>query len=1059
MRKSIGWILLYFSLPAFCQQKLSYDFHHIDQTNGLLHNQVFTIAQDAKGYMWIGTSKGLQRYDGLRLKNYNDDLSGAAIQSKVQDIYADGNFLWLSTTSDIEKLDINTDKLARQLDYGQALADPSSGYDAYTDWDGTQYLLHGFEVYRFNPAAQKMMLYMFSTSLPFTTGKIARDETKKQIWVASPQGLLLFDPVTRKIHSTTHNETGDPLLLAMKGKDIAKIMIDSRHNIWMTSGPNDELFKYDPDVKKLSVYSLVNIKKAQGEKILESVLYNNCVFEDDHANIWVATQQAGLLKYNRLRDNFDYALAAKNESPDIEYNYNIHCIFQDNQENIWLGTDKGITVFNPYRNYFQTLRHQKTNPASLPKNEIQCVIQASSGDILAGTWGGGITVYDSTLKFKRNISIPGEFEKNLIWCFIEKDGTDIWAGCQHGFLHTYNTITGKITTIHPPAFESSTIRCMQKDKEGNIWFGLNNGRIAEWDRRSDKFLSYNDSASKISQGFAPVHSIFIDNKGRFWIGTEEGLKQFDPVQRIYTALYLTGKKTQATVSATHVQGIEEYNDSLLLIGAVNEGLIAFNKNNKSFLHIRLSDGLPSSSVYAIKKNADGNVWLTTDYNLHKFKPGQKGNITYAIDPGIINSSFESVQFYPLHDGRWVTSTSTEVFLFHPDSLSHTNEKAKIAITGFKLFDRPAFTDSVLDGGHPVVLNYQQNFITVEFSALSFLNIQRIRYFYRLSGVDKDWVNANTNGYASYTGLQPGHYIFSVKASDEDDAPVTSMYIVITPPWYRTWWFVFICIAVAGFLIYRWIKTREKNIKTRMQERSDAQAIIQQTQMQLARQQHKMAEAEMNALRAQMNPHFIFNSLNSINNYILKNDADNAAGYLTKFSRLMRLILDNSRSNWVWLQSELKALQLYAELEAFRFDHSFTYKINIDNDVSTGHIMVPPMIIQPYMENAIWHGLMHKKTGGGHLEIHIYKEAENLCISIKDNGVGRESSGRMRSRFSEKQKSYGMKITSERLEIMNKVYDMNAHVSVTDAEANGGDATGTIVLIKFRYTLKNGPVNV
>jgi ligand-binding sensor domain-containing protein len=1033
-------------VPAFCQQKLSYNFRHIDRTNGLLHNQVVTIAQDNKGYVWIGTGKGLQRYDGLRFKNYDSDTGSIGIRPAIENVYAAGHYLWVTTPRGTEKLDINTNRVVRHFICGQTTADVSSGYDSYTGWDGTKYLVNDFEVYKYDLQNQKMTLYMVNTALPSATSHIAKDESKKQAWLISPQGLLLADAATQKIYSVTHNEINHPLLLAMKGKSASGIMTDSRHNTWIASRYNDQLYKFDPFTQKLFVYSLINVKKAQGEEVSRGTLYNNCIFEDNHGNIWVATQQAGLLKYNRQQDNFDYVLAAKNDNQNIEYNYDINCIFQDNQENIWLGTDKGINVFNPYKDYFQTIQHRKNKAASLPQNEVAGFIQAPSGDILIATWGGGISIYDSALTFKKNISFTGEYEKNLLWCFVQKDDKNIWAGCQHGFLHNYNTATGEITTIHPAAFEQSTIRCMQKDREGNAWFGLNNGKIAKWDKQSNQFLAYGGDAANTGGRLAPVYNIFIDSSNHFWAGTEEGLKQFDPVRRVYTATY----------HSTTVQGIEEYNDSTLLVGTVDDGLVFFNKKRQCFTHTTAPGGLPPGAVYAKKKDPAGNVWLTTDYNLYTFSPGKKDGIAYAIGPDIINSSFESVQFYPMHDGRWITATSTELFLFHPDSLSHSNEKPAIAITGFKLFDHPVFIDSVLDAGQPVPLTYSQNFITIEFSDLTFLDVRRPGYYYRLSGVDKDWVNANGNGYASYTNLAPGKYTFSVKAANAGNAPVTYMAITITPPWYKTWWFIFICIAAVGFLVYRWLKMREKNIKNRTLERANAQAIIQQAQMQLDTQQYKMAEAEMNALRAQMNPHFLFNSLNSINNYILKNDADNAAGYLTKFSRLMRLILDNSRSNWVWLQNELKALQLYVELEAFRFDNSFTWKINIDDNVNAGHIMVPPMIVQPYMENAIWHGLMHKKAGGGHLQIDVYREEDNLCITIKDNGVGREAANRMRSRFADNQKSYGMKITSERLEIMNKVYDINATVTVADGTENGGDETGTIVRVKFKYSLKNEP---
>ena len=279
----------------------------------------------------------------------------------------------------------------------------------------------------------------------------------------------------------------------------------------------------------------------EGNKINNGILSINCIFEDNHANIWLATQNAGLLRYNSLHDNFDRVIDNKETSQGIKYNYNVYCIFQDKENNIWLGTDRGINIFNPYQNYIQSVQHENHN-TSLPKNEILGLIQTNTGDILVGTWGGGISVYDSALQFRKNISIKGAYENNLVWCFIQKEDGKIWAGCQHGYLHTYDPVTGEVTTIHPAEFQGSTIWCMQKDNEGNIWFGLNNGKIAKWDKSSNKFLPYNDSLKGIPQVFHAVHNIFIDRSNNIWVSTDYGLKQFDPLKRIYTAVYLSDEK-------------------------------------------------------------------------------------------------------------------------------------------------------------------------------------------------------------------------------------------------------------------------------------------------------------------------------------------------------------------------------------------------------------------------------------------------------------------------------------------------------------------------------------
>jgi LytS/YehU family sensor histidine kinase len=215
-------------------------------------------------------------------------------------------------------------------------------------------------------------------------------------------------------------------------------------------------------------------------------------------------------------------------------------------------------------------------------------------------------------------------------------------------------------------------------------------------------------------------------------------------------------------------------------------------------------------------------------------------------------------------------------------------------------------------------------------------------------------------------------------------------------------------------------------------------------------ERKIATIEMSSLRAQMNPHFMFNSLNSINNFILKNDPDNASGYLTKFSRLMRLILDNSRNEWVSLENELRALGLYIELEALRFDYAFEHLIEITGDVNPETVQIPPMIIQPYVENAIWHGLLHRKERGGKLDIHIWKNHEMLNIEIEDNGIGREEAKKRRSKTATRQKSYGMEITNQRLEIVNKLYDVHASVKIKDLVNANGESEGTAVLLSILY---------
>ena len=213
-------------------------------------------------------------------------------------------------------------------------------------------------------------------------------------------------------------------------------------------------------------------------------------------------------------------------------------------------------------------------------------------------------------------------------------------------------------------------------------------------------------------------------------------------------------------------------------------------------------------------------------------------------------------------------------------------------------------------------------------------------------------------------------------------------------------------------------------------------------------EHKIAETEMIALRAQMNPHFIFNCLNSIKLYTLENDSQTASEYLTKFSQLIRLVLENSRSEKVTLQKELETLKLYIELEAMRFKDKVQYKINVVPHIDQQYIEIPPLLMQPYVENAIWHGLMHKPEGGN-ITIDIAQPEEYLLhIEISDDGIGREMAGQHKSKSATRQKSFGLKMTSERLDAINHIYKTKTEVKIVDLVDADGNAAGTKVIIEI-----------
>jgi sensor histidine kinase YesM len=206
---------------------------------------------------------------------------------------------------------------------------------------------------------------------------------------------------------------------------------------------------------------------------------------------------------------------------------------------------------------------------------------------------------------------------------------------------------------------------------------------------------------------------------------------------------------------------------------------------------------------------------------------------------------------------------------------------------------------------------------------------------------------------------------------------------------------------------------------------------------------------MQALRAQMNPHFIFNCLSSINKFILKNDTDTASDYLTRFSRLIRQSLTNSQLSSIPLSDEIEMLRLYLDMERLRFSESFSYNIIYENTIEPETIYIPPMLLQPFCENAIWHGLMHKE-GQGKLEVIMSLQNGELQCIIADNGIGREKAAELKSKLNGKQKSFGLKITTERLALFNNEKTMNSFYKTNDIFDANGNIAGTKVILNIKF---------
>ena len=1029
---SLGILLCMSSLMS-AQLNGKYSFRHINPSDGLLHSTVNGIGQDQRGFIWILSVNGLQRFDGSRFVNYPEVINQSyqfTMAGATLLVDNENHAVGVNKLERIEWLDLNNNTITSFQLSDLIKKDTRHPPTIFTLENNEKWLVSYFGVWIDPDSAKDNSTYINQSPGRLNTNNYSLwDSIDGTWWLSSYNRFSIANPSTGRIYSTSDSILTHPLLIQLKNRyqdrmALRFIIMDSSHNLWIATW-EDDIMRYDVGTGHLSVYSLKEIKDKQRETREKDItLLVNVIYEDHQKNIWIGTDNTGLLLYDRPNDDFKFITADEKIGYGLNYNFSISSIFQDRDDNLWIGTDRGINIFNPYRDRFQSIRHEEGKDSSIPRRDINDIIETAQGELLVATWGGGITIFDQQWNFIRNVQFEDPVQP-LIWCFVETVDGKIWAGAQAGFIHIYDPVKKSFETIRPVETEFSTIRKMAKDSEGNIVLGLHSGKSIVWSASTEKFYAYDTEAdhSKVLQ--RAVLNIFMDRNNNAWVATDVGLRQFDMQRKVYSGSFpiLPEEKDKGIA----IQGIEQLNDSVLIVGTNYSGMYLFNIHTHTYIRPSGLDYLNETSTYAIKRDTSGHIWFTTNFNLCRMNQDFKQVTKYNLDQSDISAAFGNNQFFIMDDGRWITSTFAEVICFQPEAIVNASKpSSNVEISSFKVLNEPIYIDSFLLWDKPVVLPYNRNFISVEFTVLDFSNKQQTNYYYRLDGVDEQWIHTTTKQFADYTDLQPGEYLFEVKADyGNGPSPVTSFAIIITPPWWRTWWFRALCLLALGSLLYFILKNRIHTIRKE------------------AALKNRIAETEMMALRSQMNPHFIFNCINSIDAMIQSNDKYKATVYLNKFAKLIRNVLDSSKQNKITLSKDMETLQLYIDLELFRHQNKFTATVTADDELMQNDYKVPPLIVQPYVENAILHGLHHKLDRQGRLSVTVTRKDEQIVYVIEDNGVGRKQ---VNGDSSKDNNGYGMQISSDRIRLFNN--EEIASVIITDLQANGLPA-GTRVEVKLK----------
>jgi len=450
----------------------------------------------------------------------------------------------------------------------------------------------------------------------------------------------------------------------------------------------------------------------------------------------------------------------------------------------------------------------------------------------------------------------------------------------------------------------------------------------------------------------------------------------------------------------------------------SDGIFAL-KDRNILHHFTTQNGLSGDNCTQIITD-NQTVWVSTNNGISKINLKDNSIKILRKDSGL-----------PSNDIRALHLNGNNIYVGTNDGVAVINKDFNISQKAPNLY----FSKIQIENKDTSLLsNYElphnKNDIRIKFSGVTFKNANEVIYQYKMSGVNKDWIETKV-GEVSFPSLNHGYYEFEVKAKsiNSDWTSTQKINFTIEKAWWQTYWFYFLITALALFILVKLFQRILRGIKRRNE--------IKQS----------LTESQLTALRAQMDPHFLFNALNSIQDFIIQDDKRTANHYLAQFSKLMRNILNASDKNKISLQKEIDYLKLYLSLEALRFEDSFTYEFEVDENLDSQNISIPSMLIQPFVENAIKHGLMHKQ-GKKELWVRFFKKENYLLCEIEDNGIGREKSKSINQQNQRIYKSKGISLTKERIDLFNAADSNKLGLEIEDLKNTDGSSKGTKVRIRI-----------
>lgn len=1030
------------------------NYRSLTTEDGLPSNSISCFAKDSSGFMWMGTDKGLVRYDGSDVVVYQNiegdpkSLGG----NFIRDIKMEGDsLLWVATLKHgLSKFHFKTKEFTNYFpDFDDSTSIPSEEVLILEhDLNGNLWVGHhraGFCVYnRETDSFKRYSIPPSERSRATRQNKIIHEfhfdkRDSNIVWIATLSTLIRFEKDTGKM--TFYNpyenqpETKEYQLFGVRKSlmtEDGKIYNTTyRYGVWVFDTTTSSWHNY-------SVESYDPINPLENS-------FNQIEIRDKHS-FWVSSSDRGLYILN-LYDGYIVPLDSCNDTNSNGICASLITAMAMNQpEGYWIGTTDGLRLYNKRGNQFNVFIHQPDSKLLKNRGTISALYQSDENGVYYGGYGGeGVYYFDLRSKLKSVVPPPKEFavgtkrEMFFIRCIIPFNDSTALILSEHA-LFKLDTKRNMLTKVDMGLEDQKDYYYLHRifhHSNGNFYLSTRHNGIyilsPELKRIGQLTYDEGNPNSLISPNY--IYEICEDPMQKLWIGTEDGFSVYDPKSGDFDNFSYTQRLDSVPQLKIIFKILCAPDSSIWIVDSRANGV---------------SIEYPYNKPYQFKPIPTGENGIADRINNVLFTKSGKTYITTEAGLSIVQKNGK-IERYNQKDGLptlrtlgpIVKTLAAEVFIgsgnqliyFNPERLDKEPHSIPLYLTSLNIFNKKQEIniDSLQEAG--LTLTYLQNFFSLKLSSLNYDNPGEYKLSYRLSGLNDSWIT-DQDKKAVFTNIPGGNYTFEARLLDKNNQPQNELFqlpIEIIPPFWETWWFRTLLVFIFLLIVLAFYTIRVRSIR-------------REAALTTAYNKH-IANMELTSLRAQMNPHFLFNSLNSIRHQIISNKKIEADRYLLKFSRLVRLILNNSRQQIIPLKDELEALALYIELESSRFDHKFSHQLKIDEsiDIDIDRLKIPPILIQPFVENAIWHGLMQKPEPG-EVKIEALKTDTNLIIKIQDNGIGRDKARELKSKTAEKRQSMGMEITGNRLEIIEKIYNIKCRAEITDLKNPEGNPTGTLVIL-------------